>query len=367
MIACSFSFFCAWDQKEEHSITGKAATHLLRKHVASSASLTVVSDQLNPFLSDGPPPSSLTRLTQSFEKLKSGLEALSSLPLQIVAIHKMGDTLLGTSSTFPKESAAVRGVGGGGGGEPAVRKGKKDNSPGRVSLFVTPHEVAIEFQFSGKWPQREVVAGGGPEEEDTYEDEIMAIKSSFLVLMGRELREMYDYQSIAQDDCLDVLLDGYVFRLRIHYRQQRVAAVPTELLPAPLRRNDADDGERARLMHAKLIEAMTRREQNFAAICRLCKRWMSSQMFSMCMAAENVELMVVHCFTNARRYRSNSADSTITRFFLVLNALVRACRSLCLTDPHTNHLHTPLVRSWRRTARGRRRGARRRRCRAGGA
>ena len=241
--------------------------------------MRVVSDQLNAFLSGGAP-SAAPQLARSFERLKGGLEALSGLPLQIVAVHRVGDALLGTSSTPPTRSAAVLGAAGAA-GAPAA---------GRVDLFVAPHEVAIEFQFSGKWPQR-----GDADGEDAYDDEIVAIKSSFLVLMGRGLREMFDYPSVAADDCLDVLLDGFVFRLRLHHRQPRPAP---GLAP---RRDPREDAERAALMHAKLVEAMARREQNFAATCRLCKRWMGSQMFSTCMAAENVELMVVHCFTNARR------------------------------------------------------------------
>ena len=287
-----------------------AARHLLQRHFPA-AQLSVFSTQVDGLIPVGAvsqtPGSTQTdadgvdmrtqSITDAYGTLKSGLQSLPDLPLKIVAITKLSDTLLATSMLIPAPSDAVLAMSG-----ISLEQRRVDGKLSRqlVDMVVTPHEVALEFEFSGKWPQREALPGGSQAlADDLYNDEVLSIKSSMLVLIGKSLQDCFGYFSIAEDDLLDVFVGGYVFRLRIHHRRPRN---PSELIAQVVTNEKGEEEERARQLHAKLVEAMTSREQNFAVICRVCKRWIGAQMFSLALSNEDVELMVAYLFSNKRRY-----------------------------------------------------------------
>lgn len=289
-----------------YKVTAMAATHLLKRHLPA-AQLSVFSTQLDDLIPVGAVPATSNApqgaegadvrtqsIADAYGALKSGLQSLPDLPLKIMAITKLSDTLLATSTLIPAPSDAVLAMSGASLG----RRADDTNTRQPVDMVVRPHEVALEFEFSGKWPQREALPGDVSSTDELYDDEVLSIKSSMLVLIGKSLQETYGYFSIAEDDLLDVFVGGYVFRLRIHHRRPRN---PSELISQAMITEMNEEEERARQLHAKLVEAMTSREQNFAVVCRLCKRWIGAHMFSLALSNEDVELIVAYLFSNKRR------------------------------------------------------------------
>ena len=66
--------------------------------------------------------------------------------------------------------------------------------------------IVVTFESSGKWP-------------DNYKA-IESIKTAFYIRIAQSLRTRYDTQSIVSKNYLDVLLNGFCFRVKIFYPRE---------------------------------------------------------------------------------------------------------------------------------------------------
>uniref|UniRef100_A0A2C9LX97 Nucleolar protein 6 n=1 Tax=Biomphalaria glabrata TaxID=6526 RepID=A0A2C9LX97_BIOGL len=242
---------------------------------------------------------------RSFEELNRVIRALSSIPLAIHSVSGIHPVFRHTE-VFPALTAANVTK------EMDVEKNHivpKEGKP--LPQFVPPLDVICMLESSGKWP------------EDV--DAIQHMKTLFHIKIGNELKEKHFYSVSIHSSHVDVLKDGYVFRIKI---------VNTKEL-AVLRTHKTDDGmvkfretdeslalEReiiALPYITSLLHGIQQENPAFSSTVRLCKRWIAAQMVWDFLPEIVIELLVAYIFISPYPY--TAPGSPCNGFFRFLHLL----------------------------------------------
>ncbi|CAL8143169.1 unnamed protein product [Orchesella dallaii] len=276
------------------------------------------------------------RVSNSFDELSKILRMLEELPLAISTVQGTSSVLrfshvqptppqlLFAAKLTTNEDSKCRTLL----LSEAGKDEEADNLPVKVPKFVEPVGVIIHLETSGQWP-----------------DDMKAIdrlKCAFLIKIGELLTSKFGLTVQPYARYLDVLKDGFVFRIRITYFRELTLLRELRGPDGVLRVRDTAESvrlEKEALILPQLtstLHSFHLQYEAFGKTCRLAKRWVASQLLlsspmeytrtleepDFRLSEEALELIVANLFINYAPHLSfpNEAQVGFQRFlYLVAN------------------------------------------------
>ncbi|XP_012273791.1 nucleolar protein 6 [Orussus abietinus] len=298
-----------WDEGKtlasKRIICKKIVAYLLqRKLELSNDNFVYVADQMEEFLTlkktkttkftYGTGEEAALEVILAFNDLEKKLASLTDLPLAITGVQGSSSVLRYTK-VFPPLATA-----------PRVQPGITEESENCLILkermleivprLVHSVEGTIQLSTSGKWP-----------------DELEAIqkmKAAFNIQIGEGLRKQYQLRTHASLQHLDVMKEGFVFRLRIA-QQKEIALLKQEIGEDGVIKYR--DNEESIALETKLfnlpklngaLHGLHTQQPSFGAACCLSKRWLASQLIDNShMPDIAVELILAAIYLRPEPYR----------------------------------------------------------------
>ena len=227
-------------------------------------------------------------LNDAYEQFVRQLKDLKDMPLVISSVVPISEGLTHTSvySPYPQNYAKL-------------------SSQPAGSYYIPVHEVVVQLEGSGKWP-----------------DDLRAIqkvKVGLLLHMARQLEKSHSVSAnvgientendLANTGFLDVVYErGYAFRIRI---QQDPNHRETMLIERTLKNKALSKADRTRYdtvlklyqttfirhtTHAQALHALRGKYYFLPNTIRLVKRWLSSHLLSQQISPRVIELLVCYVF-----------------------------------------------------------------------
>ena len=316
---------------KEHNIVGDIVRYALSRHMPDDVGaspedvrIRVLSDQVDRLLEPrhSARNNSLSsdamfkRLRQTLDKLSIAAQGLETLPLRITALHFSGPGGRFTHEHPPTLHTLLGGI------EPGR------NETGQASSIISPHPVLMTVESSGRWP------------DDL--GAIKKVKTAFLCQLGKALRKI-EIKSVANREHLDVLYEGYAFRLRLVCdRERELLEIGSSVVPvivagrrkliyenavhidqkeATARLRSLRIRDDISLLHTSLIHNLNTSNLIFGKVARLAKLWLHAKMLSDVFPMEVVELMVASLFVDPSCRPHEPPASAISGFVRFLNLL----------------------------------------------
>lgn len=173
-------------------------------------------------------------------------------------------------------------------------KRKRRNEEEMTPLCIDPTEVHVVLEGSGRWPAHPEAAAKA--------------RSAFLLQIAERLSTDMGIDSISSEDSVDVLFEGFAFRLTLDPQGGHVAAVGTDASSFQFRNK-----------HYSALAVLVDKYPEFAPTVRLAKRWIAGHMLSGHINDETVELLVASCFT--RPYACQPPTTRVSGFCRFLELL----------------------------------------------
>jgi U3 small nucleolar RNA-associated protein 22 len=157
----------------------------------------------------------------------------------------------------------------------------------QISLLCSPLAVQCEIEGGGKWPQDAKA--------------VRQLKLAFLLRVHDVLRTKLHIKSVPREHCLDVLTDGFVFRvsvvadLEVERRLLPSAAVAAAGPYAVYPRECVERGV-VYPLYCNAVKAFVARFPSFASSVRLLASWLDGHCFSGCLPHEAVEMVVASVY-----------------------------------------------------------------------
>ncbi|XP_063610087.1 nucleolar protein 6-like [Penaeus indicus] len=247
-----------------------------------------------------------TLAIQAFDRLARKLRSLE-LPLKITTVHSTSEVSrharvfppVGKDGKQHSEKVVIR--------EDHMELSDED---GVCPLFTFAMNVIVFLEMSGKWPD-DVLA-------------IQAIKAEFYKHMS-DLLEKDNIRAIVFPRFLQVLWEGYVFRIEVCYRREIYLQRLVETPDGDWKEKDTEAAinlEKQMEMVPKIttsLASIQSEHPSFSGGVRLAKRWMASQMLLDHCPHLAVELLVAHLYLNPDPYLvPHTPHVTLLRFLHLL-------------------------------------------------
>jgi U3 small nucleolar RNA-associated protein 22 len=129
-------------------------------------------------------------------------------------------------------------------------------------------EVLCQLEGSGKWPDAPAAYA--------------KMKAALGVQLARALKTSYSIDAIASEHCVDVLLDGFAYRLTLYSEREPADVLSTIAL---------------RQAHQGLVSSLAAEHPSFKSCCRMAKLWVSRQHLSNHICEEATELVCAAAYT----------------------------------------------------------------------
>jgi U3 small nucleolar RNA-associated protein 22 len=236
------------ESKKQPAIVTQIVKHVLSQHFSAVAADAVILSGPLGFVPNLP--DSRRHLWQSFEEFRSNLMQLSSLPITIKDVRAAGSAF-----TYTDVSPEL-------------------SPPAADGIARTIHPVIVEFESSGRWPDKPEAA--------------RKVCTALLLQMRQELLTDSGIESDVTEDFLDVRYPEFVFRVRVFHQYELTATahhVTNFQAQAGKEAPDAISLDRLRILwwcprlvanlHAQVLQRPA-----LAGTVRLCKQWVASQMLS---------------------------------------------------------------------------------------
>ncbi|BFY97446.1 hypothetical protein BsWGS_00486 [Bradybaena similaris] len=233
---------------------------------------------------------------RAYDQVNRALRALTTLPLSIHSIQGV-DPVFRHSDVFPALPSPVDTD------EENIVSGHvvpKEGKP--LPQFVHAMKVVCMLESSGKWPEEA--------------EAIKCLKALFHIKMGKELKEKHLFPVSVHKTYVDVLKDGFVFRLKIANTRE-LAVLRTLVSDSGMikfretEESAALEKEIIALPHlTSLLHGLQQEHPAYSATVRLCKRWIASQMVWSLLREEAIELIVAYLFISPHPY-SAPADPSV--------------------------------------------------------
>ncbi|CAG7831450.1 unnamed protein product [Allacma fusca] len=271
----------------------------------------------------------------SVDKLTKILRQLEGVPLAITSVQGISPVLR-YSNPFPtppqrfissdlliyhssqiKSSALLKVPG---------KKGKTGViSVNKVAKLVEPVCIIVQLESTGKWPDNV--------------NAIERLKCALLINIGQSLKSQFDLTVLAAPNYLDVLMDGFVFRIRLFYMRELMLLKEIKDTDGVIKLKDnanVQELEKEGIHLPKLtstLHAFKHQFEPFGKVCRLAKRWLASHLMlsssfnfqtksdaGSTFTEEAVELLVASTFVNYKPYLQppNEAQTGFLRFLDLL-------------------------------------------------
>ncbi|KAG1665156.1 hypothetical protein FOA52_005537 [Chlamydomonas sp. UWO 241] len=209
------------------------------------------------------------------DKLSKQLRAVEDGALKVVGVQSISSFARQTVPFFPLPHELA-----GGQSAPSLQ---------RLARCVEPVELLVQLESSGKWPDDPVA--------------FAKTKAALSVQLAAALEAGCGLNAVCSEECVDVLVDGFAFRLLFHStRDEAVWAKQAEEEAAGTAVAGSSSQRTAPLVaswHHGLVSLVAGANPAYAPAARLASRWLSSQMLGNHFAPEAVELLVASVFCGA--------------------------------------------------------------------
>lgn len=179
-------------------------------------------------------------------------------------------------------------------GSLSSRSRKRRNQEEMIPLCIDPTEVHVVLEGSGRWPAHPEAAAKA--------------RSAFLLQIAERLSTDMGIDSISSESFVDVLFEGFAFRLTLDPQGGQEPSAGTEASNFQIRNK-----------HYSVLAALVDEQPEFAPAVRLAKRWIAGHMLSGHIRDETVELLVASCFT--RPYVCQAPATRVAGFCRFLELL----------------------------------------------
>ena len=217
-------------------------------------------------------------LLQALDRLAKRMKDLKEMPLKVNNVQPLSGAFRGTDPFPPTPHPLAHGAG--------VGLGKSEDD---IPVCPKTLDILVQLEGSGRWP-----------EDPTSIEKTRAMMA---IELAESLRKSYAMPSIVSEESVDILFEGYAFRVHISAAAggAHVKATEEQLL------------ERA--AHAGLIASIAARFPMFGVSTQLINRWIASHMFSPHISDEAIEALVATLFvTPGSALPPMSREVTFVRF-----------------------------------------------------
>ncbi|GAQ85560.1 U3 small nucleolar RNA-associated protein 22 [Klebsormidium nitens] len=283
------------DPTERHLVVERVVRHVLCRHLPTvPGKVDVVAGQLDEVLQENgtDPAGVMPTLLDAFTKLSKRLRGLTDLPLKVVSVQPLSAALCHTA-VFPPQPHPLAFD-----GEKPPPEAAEALRSKKVPACLDPLGVLLTLEGSGRWPDAPAA--------------VRKMKTAFLLQIAKSLRDNHSVHVIAAEDAVDVLTDGFAFRLALFYEKDPTRLRKPGPVPGTSGANLNGNTEPAavslesdlllRSTHANLLQAVQGQHPAFGATVRLAKRWVSNHKFSAALRDEAVELLVASLFVHPGPY-----------------------------------------------------------------
>ncbi|EFJ46213.1 hypothetical protein VOLCADRAFT_105649 [Volvox carteri f. nagariensis] len=194
---------------------------------------------------------------------------------------------------------------------------------GGIPRCLDPLEVLVTLESSGRWP------------DDTTA--FRKMKASLGLQLASALASSYGHHTIASEEAVDVLLDGFAFRLVLYSGRDEAmltrssVATTTTTGPAgggagPSLGSGLPSPEESPLLlswHHGLVSLVAGANSAFAPSARLASRWVAAHMMSNHVSHHAVELLTAAVFGGAGAPAAPPPGSRLTGFLRFLQLVAR--------------------------------------------
>ncbi|KAM7295240.1 nucleolar protein 6 [Ixodes scapularis] len=309
----------AKNARDRRGLVLDVCRHILARHAGLSG-LTMVGDFLDPLLQlptvefpsatpYGTGEEVTTELVAAYDDLARVLRRLHDLPLTVSSVRGTSPTLRSTE-VFPP---LVGALGTDYGAYFTTDDGFLCPLPfkAHVPHLVPLTRVVVHMEATGKWP-------------DDLEA-LRRVKAAFHVTLAKMLRENAKLVTTAHPEHVDVLKDGFVFRLRIAAHKEIGLARQSVGPNGAIAIKDTDLSRKIEF-ETEILPSLTstlhglqQQHSTFSAACRLAKRWVASQLLSGHVTEECIELLVASVYVAPAPYAvPNSPRLGFQRFLALL-------------------------------------------------
>ena len=141
------------------------------------------------------------------------------------------------------------------------------------------------------------------------------LNSEFLL---NSLQKKWGVGCVAAEDAVDIMMEGYVFRLTILYDKDptRLMATKTDKQLGTI---PTDQDLLLRSTHSSLLQGLHNVYPAYGPCVRLAKRWIGSHLFAGALKEEVIELLVAYTFVNS--FPHSPPSSRVTGFLRYLHML----------------------------------------------
>ncbi|XP_065110286.1 nucleolar protein 6 [Paramisgurnus dabryanus] len=226
-------------------------------------------------------------VVQAYDDLSRKLWQLEGLPLSITSVQGAHQALRCTQ-VFPPVAVKLdysffdR-------GRNALGFVPKVDKP--CPYYITPIKVVVNVEGSGKWPNDPLA--------------IRHIKAAFHICLGGLLNRHHKYKYHAKPTYLDVWKDGLAFRIQVAYHREPQILREMQTPEGMLIYRDNLEAQTLELeTHHKpfltsTLHGLQLQHACFGAVCRLCKRWLASQLLLEDIREEAADLLVSSLFLHS--------------------------------------------------------------------
>ena len=194
-------------------------------------------------------------LLQTLDRLAKRMRDLKEIPLKVNNVQPLSCAFRGTDPFPPTPHPLAHGAG--------VSLGTSEED---IPVCPKTLDILVQLEGSGRWPE-------DPES-------IEKTKAMMALQLAEQMRKSYAMPHIISEDAVDILFEGYAFRIHVSAAAggPHVKATEAKLL------------ERA--AHAGLIASVAARFPMYGISTQLINRWVSSHMFSPHLSDEAIEALV---------------------------------------------------------------------------
>ncbi|GAX78374.1 hypothetical protein CEUSTIGMA_g5816.t1 [Chlamydomonas eustigma] len=288
-----------WDcaPVDRHKIPDRIVQYAAGAHLPPGSSVACCSGHLDRVLTQRPPGSgsygsepcldpntgisAFRMMEAAVDKLGKQLRSVEGAALKVLGVQPISTAARQTCPYFPLPHPLAGG---------AAAAGALS---GRLPRCLEPVEVLVQLEASGRWP-----------------DDPQAFSKTKAAL-GLQLAGLietgFGYKTVASEDSVDVLMDGFAFRLLLYSTRDEAMLVKEQALMAssitrnvweapslhPIPSMQLSNNPLVRSWHHGLVSSATGVNPSLAPAIRVAKRWVGTQMLSNHIAEEAVELLVV--------------------------------------------------------------------------
>merc|ERR1719239_653369 len=297
-------------QSERRMVCERIVKYILYRHCGVDRSLVnYVGAELDCVLRDGKRGTgeelSLAAL-KAFEDVSRAVRNVSSLPLAINSVQGTHPVFRHTD-VFPSKPFCKNHYCGKTVTNQLVPQDSQELPP-----YVPALTVICMSEGSGKWP------------EDR--DAIQCLKSLLHIKMGTELKDKHLLSVSVAATHVDVLKDGFVFRLQLANTRE-ISVLRTVTSEAGMVKfRDTEEAlalekttvNLPRLTH--LLHGIQQQNPSFSASVRMCKRWIASQMTWGYITDQVIELILAYIFISPHPFSPPASPATgLLRFLHLLS------------------------------------------------